>query len=120
MKIQHIKNYIEWRKAVWPTGKDALDFAVTEIGEAVDAWLRKYRSDYLRNSPDKDSDIGLELSDCYQMLEIASHELTGKSLDENLRMKWARKGYTIPDEISTSDNFRGILKAWDKDRFGTK
>ena len=116
MKIQHIKDYIKFRGAVWPTGKDALDFAVTEIGEAVDAWLRKYRTDYLRNN-DKRIDIGLELADCYQMLEIASHELTGKSLDENLRVKWASKGYVLPEEKELSaDPFLDIFKAWDKNK----
>src|SRR3990167_3846976 len=102
MDIEEIKKYFEFRKQGWPTGKDALDFAVTEIGEALDAWLRINKPEYSRNN-DKNANIGNELGDALMMLSIASYELTGKSLDENLLEKWKSKGYNLK-EIE-SDNF---------------
>ena len=55
----------------WPTPntQDALLFALTELGEAVDADLRT-NGDYARNR-DKDLDVLDELADCAMMLLTA-------------------------------------------------
>lgn len=122
MDINRIRRYIEFRKAVWPyDGKDALDFAVTELGEVMDAWIRLNRPNYSRNNA-KDTDVGLELGDVYMMLEIASFMLTGRSLDENLRLKWAMKGFDAGTlENNYLKNVIGDATAWeDKIREGSR
>jgi len=91
--IDDIKAYMNYRNQKYPDGKSALDFAVTEIGEVMDAWLRDHPNEWARNNPDKEKNLGHELGDAYQMLQIASWELTGKSLESNLREKWASKGF---------------------------
>lgn len=67
---------IVWRyrdelQDVWPTPPrdDALRFAVTEVGEAMDAWLR-LRGGYARNN-DKTLSVEDELADCAMMLLTA-------------------------------------------------
>lgn len=64
---------------VWPTPppEDALLFALTELGEAIDAHLRT-NGDYARNR-DKSLDVLSELADCAMMLLTAmgpAHRLT--------------------------------------------
>lgn len=56
---------------VWPTPstEDALLFAFTELGEAIDAHLRS-KPEYARNR-DKDMDVLDELADCAMMLLTA-------------------------------------------------
>lgn len=58
-------------KDVWPTPttEDALLFALTELGEAVDAHLRS-KPQYVRNR-DKDLSVLDELADCAMMLITA-------------------------------------------------
>lgn len=58
-------------ESVWPTPttEDALLFAFTELGEAVDAHLRS-KPEYARNR-DKDLDVLDELADCAMMLLTA-------------------------------------------------
>ena len=90
--IEVIREYMAFRKQTWPTGQEALLFTVTEIGEAVDAMLRQ-DSKWVRNNQ-KESNIGDEIGDVAQMLEIASYELTGKSATENMLEKMKKKGYT--------------------------
>ncbi len=91
MDIQEIKDYFAFRGQTWPDGDSAIKFAITEIGEVVDAQMR-LDPKWKRNNQ-KEVNLGHELGDVYQMLEIASHELTGKSLAENLMEKWQSKGY---------------------------
>ena len=93
MNIHEIKKYYEYRGMKLPNSKEALDFAVTEIGEAMDAWIRENQEGWSRNNPDKKSNLAFELADTYQMLEIASILHNGATLEENLRAKWASKGY---------------------------
>jgi len=58
-------------ESAWPTPttEDALLFAFTELGEAVDAHLRS-KPEYARNR-DKDLDVLDELADCAMMLLTA-------------------------------------------------
>lgn len=59
----------------WPTPDtlDALRFAVTEAGEALDAWMRANRPQYARNRERLDWDGAVldELADCAMMLLTA-------------------------------------------------
>ncbi len=59
----------------WPTPDtlDALRFAVTEAGEALDAWMRANRPQYARNRERLDYDEAVldELVDCAMMLLTA-------------------------------------------------
>lgn len=61
-----------------PTTDDALLFAFTELGEAVDAHLRS-KPEYARNR-DKDLDVLDELADCAMMLLTALEDVDGNSL----------------------------------------
>lgn len=129
MNIQTIRKYYNVAGKVWPTGKEALDFVVTELGEAMDAWIRQYGRGFKRNNPDKETNLEYELGDVYMMAQIASHELTGKSLEENAKAKLASKGfkfdifenvfgpYKSVDQMfqekwtpEETEKFRGILK----------
>lgn len=63
------------RSAAWfpvPDTADALAFAVTEAGEAVDAWLREVGPEkgFKRNNH-KDADMWGELADCFFMCATA-------------------------------------------------
>jgi len=92
--VEDIADYMAFRGQKWPNGKAALLFAITEIGEAVDAMMRTSDDEgWTRNNPDKTANIGWELADVYQMISIAAFELTGKTVDQLLREKWASKGY---------------------------
>jgi hypothetical protein len=93
MTIKEIKKYYEFRGMKMPNSKEALDFAITEIGEAMDAWIRENSGDWVRNNPDKDANFAFELADTYQMLQIASILHNGATLEENLRAKWESKGF---------------------------
>lgn len=93
MDIETIKKYYEYRGMKWPDTKEALDFTVTEVGEAMDAYIRTNQPGWVRNNPDKDLNYGHELADIYQMITISAHEATGKTLDELLEEKWATKGF---------------------------
>lgn len=97
MTIDDIKAYFQFRGQTWPDGFSALLFAVTEVGEAVDAHLRSDPK-WKRNNQ-KVVNLGHELGDIYQMLQIASVELTGKTVEQNLAEKWQEKGYFIPDQL---------------------
>jgi len=59
---------------VWPTPDtlDSLRFAVTEAGEAMDAWLRD-KGGYARNT-DKQHSVNAELADCAMMMLTAMGE----------------------------------------------
>ena len=103
MNINEIKTYYEFRGMKWPSGKEAIDFAITEIGESMDAYIRTNQPGWTRNNPDKEANVGWELADTFQMLAIAAHELTGKTLDELLQEKWASKGYECVFKESHAD-----------------
>ena len=91
---EDIREYFKFRGMVWPSSKEALDFAITELaGEALEAYIRENQCGWVRNNPDKTTNFGWELADCYQMIAIAVHEYTGKSLPTLLREKWASKGF---------------------------
>ena len=95
MNIEQIQEYFTARGMTMPNSKQALDFAVTEAGEAMDAWIREQqvKEGWVRNNPDKQPNYGWELADCYQMLQIAAYQHTGKHLEELLAEKWASKGF---------------------------
>ncbi|MEI2422738.1 hypothetical protein V6O07_20840, partial [Arthrospira platensis SPKY2] len=78
-----------------PNAKEALDFAITEIGESMDAYIRENQEGWTRNNPDKKSNFALELADVYQMITLSAANYCGKSLDELLIEKWQSKGFDI-------------------------
>lgn len=73
LKLCHeiVWRYRDELKDVWkiPTTEDALLFAFTELGEAIDAHLRS-KPEYARNR-DKDLSVLDELADCAMMLLTA-------------------------------------------------
>lgn len=86
---------IVWRyraelEHVWPTPntEDALLFAFTELGEAIDAHLRT-RDTYARNR-DKSLDVLDELADCAMMLLTALGADYGfpDNIERNFRHEW--------------------------------
>ena len=87
-----ILGYYKYRGLTYPSVKEALDFAVTEMGEAMDAYIRENQHGWTRNN-DKEANFAHELGDVYQMLEIASLAHNGLTLFENLQEKWKTKGY---------------------------
>ena len=93
VSIPDIQEYYAFRGMAWPSEKEALDFAITEIGEAMDAYIRENQVGWVRNTPDKNTNFGWELADIYQMIKIAAHRATGKTLDELLIEKWESKGF---------------------------
>lgn len=100
MDIEEVKRYYEYRGMKWPDLKEAIDFAITELaGEALDAYIRTHQSGWTRNNPNKDANLGHELADAYQMLMIAAHEATGKSLETLLREKWETKGFSETNDL---------------------
>lgn len=95
MDIQRIWNYMDFRKQKYPeTSQQALNFAVTEMGELFDARIRTNESGWTRNTQDKNVSVDFEYGDLFQMLSIACYRDTGKSLEQCLLEKWAHKGYT--------------------------
>lgn len=90
--INDIKAYMNYRNQKYPDGLSALLFAITEMGEVLDSYLRD-NPEWSRNNPDKEINIGHEFGDLYMMAQIASYELSGRSLEDNLREKWASKGW---------------------------
>lgn len=99
MDIEEVQRYYEYRGMKWPSTLDAILFAVTEVGETVDAYIRTHQSGWTRNNPNKDANLGHELADAYQMLMIAAHEATGKSLETLLREKWETKGFSETNDL---------------------
>jgi len=95
-----ILGYYKERELAYPDAKEALDFAVTEMGEAMDAWIRENQKGWTRNN-DREANFGFELGDIYQMLEIASFAHTGRSLFENLKEKWKTKGFDADEYLQT-------------------
>jgi len=96
MKYTELLDYYQFRGMKIPNTKEALDFAVTEIGEAMDSWIRENQTDWVRNNPSKETNLAFELADTYQMLEMACYAHCGSSLETVLLEKWASKGYHIP------------------------
>jgi hypothetical protein len=97
-----------WREqsAAWfviPDTSDALAFAVTEAGEAVDAYLREIGPDkgYKRNHV-KDADLWAELGDCFFMCTTA----LGPSPTETI------KRTELPDQCELWDIAVSVDKAW--------
>ena len=76
----------EWK---WPDLRDALMFLVTEVGEAVDAYLRTETAGYIRNN-ERTRDVAEELADVVFMACVAACVL-GVDLEANLCAKLERK-----------------------------
>lgn len=91
MTITTIKKYFDLRGLKFPEHpKQAIDFAVTELGEVMDAFIRLTSDDWVRNNPDKQPNLWFELADCYMMLEIAS-SFSNMPLDQHLFQKMLSK-----------------------------
>ena len=91
MTINTIKKYFELRGLKFPEHpKQAIDFAVTEMGEVMDAFIRLTSDEWIRNNPDKKPNLWFELADCYMMLEIAS-SFSEMPLDQHLFQKMLSK-----------------------------
>jgi hypothetical protein len=95
ISLDNIKEYIKFRGGNFVLdSQDAIEFAMTEFGEVMDARIRERSGDYyLRNNPDKGHNIPFEYGDLYMMLQCASYLDTGKSLEQNLLDKWESKGF---------------------------
>lgn len=89
--IELYRGYFEFRGMKWPDDpRDAVDFAVTEIGEVVDA-LKRQQDGWVRHN-DRDRDLGMEITQAIMMLAIAA-EQAGIDLD-TATYAWMRaKGY---------------------------
>jgi len=88
--IDLYRGYFEYRGMKWPDVRDAVDFAVTEIGETVDA-LKRQQEGWVRHN-ERDRDLGMEITQAIMMLMIA---LDGAEVDlERKTYDWMRqKGY---------------------------
>jgi len=98
----------QWREksAAWfviPDTADALAFAVTEAGEAVDAWLRQVgpKKGFKRNNH-RDADIWAELGDCFFMCATA----LGRGETELPDHLWQSSELVLPDIVEF------VAKAW--------
>jgi len=76
----------QWK---WPNLQDALMFLVTEVGEALDAYLRTETMGYIRNQERK-RDLTEELADVLFMSCVAAC-LLGTDLEAKLCAKLERK-----------------------------
>lgn len=69
---QELRAYYAFRGMKFPdTERQAMQFFVTEVGEAMDAYIRTYENGWTRNNPDKQPNLLWELGDCYQMWCVA-------------------------------------------------
>ena len=89
--IELYRGYFEFKGMKWPDDpRDAVDFAVTEVGEVVDA-LKRQQKGWVRHN-DRDRDLGMEISQTIMMLVIAA-EQAGIDI-EAVTYGWMReKGY---------------------------
>jgi hypothetical protein len=89
--IELYRGYFEFKGMKWPdTAHDAIDFAVTEVAEALDACLRREAS-WVRHN-DRERDLGMEIAQAIMMLTIAA-EQDGIDLNK-ATYGWMRdKGY---------------------------
>lgn len=110
-------------ESVWPTPstEDALLFAFTELGEAVDAYLRS-KSEYARNR-DKDLSVLDELADCAMMLLTALG--SGWEFKKPQRRRayimsdtmWGDMMWSLASMIDCSDEYReSVAWRYDADR----
>lgn len=88
------RRYFVHAGMTWPETRDAVDFAVTEIGEVVDALKRK-EPHWGRHNPDKDRDLGMEISQAVMMLVIAA-DTAGVDLMKSTHRWMQEKGFS-PD-----------------------
>lgn len=89
--IELYRGYFEFKGMKWPDDpRDAIDFAVTEVGEVVDA-LKRQQEGWVRHN-DRDRDLGMEISQTIMMLVIAAEQA---NVDvETSTYRWMReKGY---------------------------
>lgn len=87
-----IQKYFELRGLSMPNPQFALNFLVTEVGELMDAFIRGHKSaGFLRNNPDKESDLVGEIGDTFMMLAIFSQLTTGLSPFDCLLYKADKK-----------------------------
>lgn len=74
---QFIRRYYDARQMVWPSTKEALLWAMSEIGEAADVELMASNRDWVRNNPSEhnttDADFAEELGDAIMMLLVAGY-----------------------------------------------
>ena len=89
--IELYRGYFEFKGMKWPDDpRDAVDFAVTEVGEVVDA-LKRQQEGWVRHN-DRDRDLGMEISQAIMMLAIAAYQ-AGVEI-EQATYDWMReKGY---------------------------
>lgn len=102
-----LRAYYEYRQMRFPdTEKQAMQFYLTEIGEAMDAYIRTYESGWTRNNPDKTVSLPWELGDCYQMwcvgvlLSGGSFERVATEMESGRRMLSSPTAFRIPHEIA--------------------
>ena len=73
--VKLIKDYYDARGLSWPTSTEAILFAMTELGEAIDLALMQPGNMWVRNNPDKEvftyERFAEELGDTIMMLMVA-------------------------------------------------
>lgn len=85
------KNYFAFRGMKWPpAAHDAIDFAVTEVAEALDA-IKQEEGGWVRHNK-KDRDLGMEISQAVMMLAIAA-EMADLDIIETTYAWMRAKGY---------------------------
>ena len=86
-----IKHYITTRTATgkWSTPNlhDALSFLVTEVAEALEAYMRT-KPEYVRNNPHKRYRLDEELADVVFMAYVCAH-VGGYNIEEAILKKLA-------------------------------
>ena len=92
---ERIQRYFEFRKLMEPDLLASVAFLQTEVGELIDALIRRgdYGSGWVRNNPDKQYSVEDEMADVYMMLWRAAMA-EDIDLDQALINKMARKGFS--------------------------
>lgn len=75
-----IQQYYDFRSMSMPSGRNAANFLLTELGELMDAYIRSHQSGWTRNNPDKSHNLIHELGDSFQMLFIANYQFHASEL----------------------------------------
>jgi NTP pyrophosphatase (non-canonical NTP hydrolase) len=98
--IKLYRDYFHFKGMRWPeNSKDALDFAVTEMGEVFDA-VKRTEDSWVRHN-ERDRDLGMEISQTIMMLLLAAH---AEGIDvQEATYKWMRSKGFEPDYFTGED-----------------
>jgi hypothetical protein len=99
--LRLFRKYFAFREMEWPDQHSALDFAVTEVAEALDADLRLNPKSNWRRHSDKQADLGMEICQAIMMLVIAA-DAARINLDQAMADWMKAKGF-VADPKMTGD-----------------